>query len=68
VFSVVAVKDSALMPAQREETLRAAQEQFGLRTALLGERRHQSYRPDDIVRWLENVHPDQLPWREFTLN
>ena len=68
VFSVVAVKDSALNPGQREDTLQAAQTQFGPRTAIIGERRHQTYGPDDIVRWLHGVHPGQLPWREFTLN
>jgi hypothetical protein len=68
VFSVVAVQDSALNPGQREETLRAAQMQFGPRTAIMGERRHQTYGPDDIVRWLSGVHIAQLPWREFTLN
>jgi hypothetical protein len=68
VFSVVAVKDTALHPGQRDETLRAAQVEFGPRTVIMGERHHQTYGPDDIVRWLRNVHPAQLPWREFTLN
>jgi hypothetical protein len=68
VFSVVAVQDSALNPGQRDATLRAAQQQFGPRTALLGERQHQTYGPDDIVRWLSSVSLEQLPWREFTLN
>ena len=68
VFSVVAVQDSALHPGQREDVLQAAQSQFGPRTAIIGERRHQTYGPDDIVRWLSGVHPAQLPWREFTLN
>ena len=67
VFSVVAVKDSALHPGQRDATLNAAQLEFGPRTAIMGERQHRVYGPDDIVRWLRNVHPAQLPWREFTL-
>ena len=44
------------------------QAQFGPRTAIMGERRHQTYGPDDIVRWLNGIHPAQLPWRDFTLN
>ena len=67
IFSVVAVRDSALHPGQREETLRAAQVHFGPRTAIMGERQHRAYGPGDIVRWLGGVHPAQLPWREFTL-
>jgi len=68
VFSVVSVKDSALNPDQRDATLQAAQVHFGPRTAIVGERRHQTYGPDDIVRWLSGIHLAQLPWREFTLN
>ena len=67
VFSVVAVKDSALQPGQREDALDVAQAHFGPRTAIMGERQHRTYGPDDIVRWLRGVHPGQLPWREFTL-
>jgi hypothetical protein len=67
-FAVVAVKDSVFQsPTQREETLRAAQDEFGARTAILGERQYQTYGPDDIVRWLNGVSVEQLPWREFTL-
>lgn len=65
-FSVVAVKDSALQPGQRERTLEAFQTEFGPRTAILGVS-GRSYGPTDIVRWLEGVHPSRLPWREFTL-
>lgn len=68
VFSVVAVKDSALNPGQRDQTLQAAQTTFGPRTAIIGEQRHDTYGPDDIVQWLRGIHPSQLPWREFTLN
>lgn len=67
VFSIVAVKDSAVQTHSRDETLRAAQAHFGPRTAILGKHRHQAYGPKDIVQWLGDVHPGQLPWREFTL-
>jgi hypothetical protein len=67
VFSVVAVKDSALQPGQRDNALRAAQVEFGPRTAIMGERQGETYGPDDIVRWLQGVQPAQLPWRDFTL-
>ncbi len=68
VFSVVAMKDTALHPGQRDDALAAAQAEFGPRTVIMGERQHQTYGPDDIVRFLQNVDPSQLPWREFTLN
>ena len=66
IFSVVAVKDSALHPGQRSEALLAAQAEFGPRTAIIGERHHATYGPTDIVEWLKGIHPAQLPWREFT--
>ena len=65
-FSVVAVKDSVFQSQKaQEDTLYAAQIEFGPRTAILGER--ESYGPPDIVRWLSGVDPGRLPWREFTL-
>jgi hypothetical protein len=67
-FSVVAVKDTALNPGQRDQVLREAQNVFGPRTAIMGERHHEAYGPDDIVRWLSGIQPFQLPWREFNLN
>ena len=67
-FVILAVKPGAISdPAQREELLAFGEEFFGRRTALLGEN-GQTWGPDDIVRWLENVPIEALPWREYTVD
>jgi hypothetical protein len=66
-FSVVAVKDSAVQPSQREDTLTGFQREFGPRTVIMGAQRGQLYGPPDIVRFLGNVDPSRLPWRDFTI-
>lgn len=40
--------------------------EFGVRTALMGQSGG-TWGDRDIVRWLETVYVDQLPWREFSL-
>jgi hypothetical protein len=68
-FAVLAVRDSVINdPSRREEMMQFGEAQFGIRTALIGAKRGRTWGPADIVRWLSNVHPAQLPWREFTLN
>ena len=67
-FVIVLVKDRVInSPTDREEIITFAEQEFGMRAALLGEQRAQTYGPNDIVRWLGNVHPSQLPWREYSL-
>ena len=66
---VVLVKDHVIdNPSARQEMLAAAQETFGVRAALLGERRHRTSGPRDIVRWLRNVSIEQLPGREYEVS
>jgi hypothetical protein len=68
-FVIVLVKDHVIHnAAQRAEIAAAARQLFGYRAALLGERDHGTWGPADIVRWLENVSPDRLPWREYHVN
>lgn len=68
-FAVLAVRDSVINdPRQREEMRQFGEEQFGVRTALIGAEQGRTWGPGDIVRWLSNIHPAQLPWRAFTLN
>ncbi len=66
-FAVLAVKPHAVRdPGQRETLLRAGLQWFGVRTALLAED-GRTWGPPDIVNWLRNVHPGQLPWRNFSV-
>jgi hypothetical protein len=66
-FAVLAVKTHVVQSSpEREAMLAAARQWFGVRTALLAED-GRTWGPDDIVRWLRNIHPGQLPWRQFTV-
>jgi hypothetical protein len=66
-FAVLAVKPYVIQnPSEREALTAAGQQWFGVRTALLAED-GQTWGPKDIVRWLQNVHVSQLPWRSFTV-
>lgn len=68
-FMIVLVKDQVIHdPSECENLLRFSRQQFGQCSALMGERERQTYRPHDIVKWLEGVAFEQLPWREFSLN
>jgi len=67
-FAVLLVKDQVLnSPQTREDLLMFGQGQFGVRTALIGEHGG-TWGPTDIVDWLNSVAPEQLPWREFTVD
>ncbi len=66
-FAVLAVKPHVVRSASERETMLAAGiEWFGVPTALLAED-GRTWGPDDIVRWLQNVHVGRLPWRKFTV-
>jgi hypothetical protein len=68
-FVVVLVKDQVIHdPNERTTMILASQREFGLRAALMGERQQETYGPPDIVKWLEGVAFEQLPWQEFSLN
>jgi len=68
-FVVVLVKDQVIHdPNERDTMILASQREFGLRAALMGERQQETYGPPDIVKWLEGVAFEQLPWQEFSRN
>jgi hypothetical protein len=68
-FVIVLVKDRVIHdPNERATIIRASEHEFGLRAALMGERQRETYGPQDIVKWLEGVTFEQLPWQEFSLN
>lgn len=67
-FGIILVRDSVVdSPSERDDLCRFWTVQLGRPVALLGERHFRSYGRKDIVAWLENVHPAQLPWRQMTL-
>lgn len=67
-FAVVAVKDHVISsPSERDRVAAWWTRELGCRVALLGAQRHQTFGPSDIVRWLQGVSPDQLPWRQMTV-
>jgi hypothetical protein len=66
-FAVLAVKPHVVQdPAEREAMVTSARRWFGVRTALLAED-GRTWGPNDIVRWLQNIHVSQLPWRKFSI-
>ena len=66
-FAVLTVKPHVVQnPAEREAMVASARRWFGVRTALLAED-GRTWGPNDIVRWLQNIHVSQLPWRKFSI-
>jgi hypothetical protein len=66
-FAVLAVKPHVVQnPPEREALVAEASGWFGVRTALLAED-GRTWGPNDIVRWLQNIHVSQLPWRKFSV-
>lgn len=67
-FSVVLVKDSAIQNrSTADDLISDFTFRLGQPVVLLGERRHRLYGRHDIVRFLQNVHPSQLPWRKVDI-
>ncbi len=68
VFAIVAVKDHVInSPSERNGVIALWTRQLGCRVALLGAQQHRTYGPNDIVRWMQGVHPGQLPWQRVSL-
>jgi hypothetical protein len=66
-FAVLAVKPHVVQsPNERVGMVAAGRKWFGMRTALLAEN-GRTWGDQDIVNWLRNIHPGQLPWRKFTI-
>jgi hypothetical protein len=66
-FAILAVKSNVISsPQLREEMVAFGRKEFGVRTALLAEN-GQTWGDQDIVKWLEGVLVEQLPWREFSV-
>lgn len=68
-FAILMVKDSVIADSSaREDMLAFGEQEFGVRTALMGERQHRTYGPEDIVRWLSGIYVEELPWRDYSIN
>jgi hypothetical protein len=67
-FGVFLVKDRVLRIATERQEARAAMEhEFARPFALMG-KGGEAWGHPDVVRILEHVFPEQLPWQEFWLN
>jgi hypothetical protein len=66
-FAVLVVKDRVIRNStDRDDAIAWGEREFGVRTALIGES-GSTWGPNDIVRWLEGVPVEALPWREYTI-
>jgi hypothetical protein len=67
-FAVIAVQDHVLHNrAEAQRLMTAFSFEFGRPAVLLGARQHQTFGRPDIVRFLQGVHLNQLPWQRMTL-
>jgi hypothetical protein len=67
-FAVVSVGDNVVEnSSQRDSVIRAWVRELGRPVVLIGARRHRLFGRTDIVRFMSNVHPSQLPWRRITV-
>jgi len=68
-FVIVLVKDYVVHDSgARAEMINFAEREFGVRAALITERSLRTFGPTDIVRWLEGIAIEQLPWAEYTFS
>lgn len=69
-FAVVLVKPSLLRSpkSQKDEAVRTWTIEFGCPAVLMAQDSHgvpTYYGRPDLVRFLSNLFPEQLPWRDF---
>ena len=68
-FVVLLVKDRVFTSStDRDEMLSFAAAEFGVPAVLLGESKGQTYGDPNVVRWLETIAPEQLPWKEYPVS
>lgn len=68
-FAVATVKDHVISNHQEaDKVVSALSLRLGQPVVLLGANHHQTYGRRDIVRFLQNVHPSQMPWRRVDLH
>lgn len=63
-FGVVCVKEHVLLSTYDAQRAQAGFErEFGMPVALWGDRGRNVFGRPDIVRFLQNLHVSQIPWR-----
>lgn len=72
-FAVVVVKSTVIHGnrTQKDELVQSFSFEFGVPSVLMAQDsrgRPTYYGRPDLVRFLSNILPQQLPWREFTLS
>jgi hypothetical protein len=68
-FAVATVKDHVISNRpEAEKIISALSFRLGYPVVLLGANHHETYGRRDIVRFLQNVHPSQMPWRRIDLH
>lgn len=67
-FAVASVQDHVLNnPTVRDNLIQSLSVRLAQPVVLIGARQHRLYGRQDIVRFLQNVHPSRLPWKMVTL-
>ncbi|MFP4561496.1 MAG: hypothetical protein ACLFQ3_09240 [Thiohalorhabdus sp.] len=68
-FAVVSVVDAAIaQPEQAEKLVETLQAAYGCPVVLMGQDNHQLFGRQDIVDFLNQFEPGQLPWEETTID
>lgn len=67
-FAVASVKDHVIQNrSEAENLISALRVRLGQPVVLLGAQQHRLYGRPDIVRFLSNIDPSRLPWRQIDL-
>jgi hypothetical protein len=67
-FAVASVQDHVISNRhEADDLISGLSFHLGQPVVLLGARQHRLYGRQDIVRFLQNVHPSQLPWRRVNI-
>jgi hypothetical protein len=66
-FAIAMVKRHVIRSSDRDNVQRGLTRYFpGMPIVLMAEDGSETYGRRDIVRFLENVHPSQIPWRRYS--
>ena len=68
-FAVATVKDHVISDRhEADRVVSALSLRLGQPVVLLGANHYGTYGRRDIVRFLQNIHPSQMPWRRIDLH
>jgi hypothetical protein len=70
-FGIILVQPHVLNnSAERDQMQKFGIQAFGSMPIILASQTHQGFKTygrNDIVRFLEDVHPSQIPWMDYTI-